>query len=224
MREKIRKYDYHGTKLMLKFIVDDTSGAGCVREIIDENEYELNRFKGLTGTIVDIGANIGIATVILAKQNPNATIYSVEPHYETFVGLTKNVTINKLKNVVLLNYGIGKEDGKVRLLINTAMSGQNTLYSDREDFVAVAGDFTESADITVKTWSSFLSENGIARIEVLKIDAEGCEFEVTYNEHIKNVVGEIHEMKNTGNGQDLLNHIQASVPGFVKLGILKTTH
>ena len=62
----------------------DASGQGCINEIFINNEYVLHSFNNLKTNIIDIGANCGLATIILAKQNPESVIYSFEPHYPTF--------------------------------------------------------------------------------------------------------------------------------------------
>ncbi len=63
---------YSDNKYKLCINPDDSSGNGCIREIITRNNYGLDNFKNITSTIIDIGANCGVATIILAKQNPKS--------------------------------------------------------------------------------------------------------------------------------------------------------
>jgi len=83
---------------------NDLSGIGCIKEIIINNEYILDNFINLEKKIIfDIGANIGIATIVLAKQNPNSLIYAFEPFLNSYNTLLENIKLNNLKNIVAIN-------------------------------------------------------------------------------------------------------------------------
>jgi FkbM family methyltransferase len=219
----MKDYNYHDITISVLFGEGDVSGQGCIDEIINREDYDLYKFRNLTGVIVDVGANIGIATLILAKLNPAATIYAIEPSRTTYNILMHNINLNGLTNVIALNIGIGQTNGKVELLINPSMSGQNTIYSDQDSFSRQVG-YMDKQDVDILTWKVFMEQNNIEVIDLLKIDAEGCEFDIQYTANIKNVVGEIHELKRTGNGEELLQTIKNNVNGIVKLTILKTNH
>lgn len=221
----MKDYNYHDISISVLFGEGDVSGQGCIDEIVNRDDYDLYKFRNLTGVIVDVGANIGVATLILAKLNPSATIYALEPHVATFNKLIENITLNNIKNVVALNIGIGRSDEKAVLLINPRMSGQNTIYSDKDSFKKEVDYINiNKEEVDVLTWKTFTEQYSIGDIDLLKIDAEGCEFDIQYTDNIKNVVGEIHELKRTGNGEGLLESIRDNVKGIVKLTVLKTKY
>ena len=69
---RLTRFQYDGHWFTVAYDPDDASGIGAIRELVDRDAYGLARFRDLTGVLVDVGANIGIATVILAKLNPLA--------------------------------------------------------------------------------------------------------------------------------------------------------
>ena len=47
----------------------------------------------------DIGANIGIHSLILAREHPDCQIHAFEPETLNFWKLLRNITLNKLENI-----------------------------------------------------------------------------------------------------------------------------
>jgi FkbM family methyltransferase len=210
----------------------DPSGQGCINEIFINNEYVLNSFNNLKTSIIDIGANCGLATIILAKQNPESIIYSFEPHYPTFELLEENVKINNLTNVKLFNIAVSdSSDKKLQLINNPGCSGGNTTCSD----VSVFSKYCNSEEISYSTvdcisLDDIISKYQIDSIELLKIDCEGAEYEIIYssvnfkNKMVKNIVGEFHNLrynnKADNNNNKLLEYCKQHVDGICKITML----
>ena len=53
--------------------------------------------------VFDVGANVGVWTVLMSKFNPSARIHSFEPNSATFKLLEVNVRGNNCENVALIN-------------------------------------------------------------------------------------------------------------------------
>ncbi len=67
-------------------------------------------------TVVDVGANIGYYTLLLAnKVGKTGKVYAFEPDKINFEILAKNVKENNLENVVMINAAVGKKEGKLKL-------------------------------------------------------------------------------------------------------------
>jgi FkbM family methyltransferase len=71
--------------------------------IVTQGRYEpavterLSRLTFLTGDIINIGANVGLHAIFLARECANATrIYAIEPNPEAYGCLTRNVALNGL--------------------------------------------------------------------------------------------------------------------------------
>ena len=86
------------------------------RKIYFEKRYEEERLSYLIkkihdykiDTFIDVGANIGIYSLRIAKNVPNVKkIFSFEPLTETFNKLKKNIYQNNLENKIdIYNYGL----------------------------------------------------------------------------------------------------------------------
>jgi len=63
--------------------------------------------------VLDIGANIGIHTLLFARMWPSSRIYSFEPARTAYSRLTENLTINGCANVRAFNCAVGAESGIV---------------------------------------------------------------------------------------------------------------
>ena len=195
-----RSFDYNQNYYQVLNNDNDTSVQGSITEIVTRNEYHLDKYIDLSGNIIDIGANCGVATIILAKQNPLATIYSYEPHYATFKMLEENVRINDLPNVRLFNLAVSDSSNKeLTLFLTPKFSGGNTICSSESAFE----DFYHTQDReTVKciSFDDIIKQNNINTLDLLKIDCEGAEYEIIYNSLeikkgiVKNIVGEFHDL------------------------------
>ena len=212
----------------------DTSGDSSIMEIVTQNEYILSNFKGLSNKILfDIGANCGIATIIMAKLNPDSIVYSFEPSPYTYELLCENIKLNNLTNVKTYNQAVMSEEKEFNLLLNNTMSGASTLVSNETCFNNY---YTSTSKVIVKSVSfdKFLETNNINNIYLLKIDCEGGEYDILYNSKnfknnlVNNIVGEFHNFKQylndeKNNGKALIDYCKTYVKGVIKLSILNLT-
>ena len=52
----------------------------------------------------------------MARNNPKIKIIAIEAHPENFVAMTKNIKVNKFKNIISINKAISNQSqGKLRL-------------------------------------------------------------------------------------------------------------
>ena len=174
---------------------------------------------------------VGVATVILAKQNPESYIYSFEPHLETYKLLEENVKKNNLTNVKIFNMGVSDNVKQELTLFNHPhYSGGNTTCCDD---MSMDNYFNTNINkTTVKSMSldEIICHNNIDNIELLKIDCEGAEYEIIYSSLlfktgiVKNMVGEFHSLKyNTksdNNVDKLMDYCNKYVNGFKKITLL----
>jgi FkbM family methyltransferase len=77
-------------------------------------------------TVLDIGANIGYFTLIMAKQAKQ--VYAFEPEARNFHILKKNVELNRLSNVKLNNVAVAETKGKTILHLCEMNRGMHRIY------------------------------------------------------------------------------------------------
>ena len=69
------------------------------------NKYSINSF-------IDIGSNIGIYSILMAKKHSNLTIHAFEPHKDAFKRLKENINLNNFNNRILLyDYALSNKNG-----------------------------------------------------------------------------------------------------------------
>ena len=145
-----------------------------------EDEVEEHFSPKYGEIIVDVGAHIGHYTIISSKRvGPNGKVIAIEAHPDNFEMLNRNIKLNKLTNVIPLNYAVYSKETKLKLYLPVEESGftiYNTIMVNR---TASEGKFIE---VNANTLDNLLlqQQNGISHpsINWIKIDVEGAEFEV----------------------------------------------
>jgi len=125
-------------------------------------------------TIFDVGANKGqYASMVLKKLNDSFQLYSFEPQKSAFTAL-KN--ISSAAHFKPFNIGMGREKKQATLYNQIEGSVFASLVKTSHDHVAE--ELVKKETVELSAIDLFCSEHGIARIDLLKIDAEGYEIEV----------------------------------------------
>ena len=214
---------------------DDPSTYGCVVEIVNQDEYVLSKWNNMIDKhFIDIGANCGIATIILAKQNPRSMIYSFEPDTNVFQKLKANIELNELTNVFIYNKAVCRAGVKtIDLCFHPDYSGGNSTCSDINSMGLQFNTPIKKNIVECISLDEIIRENSIKDVELLKIDCEGAEYEIIYESNcirtgsIKNLVGEFHNLSyNTKitnpqyNGNSLLIYCREYIVGIVKVFVL----
>ena len=132
------------------------------------------------GTILDVGANVGLISVPLAVRTRSRAsslphLYSVEALPGNFEALCRNVGLNDLDgSVVPIKIGLGSEEAQVSIQIegNDALStGTANILPDERDFVKIP--------LQIKTIDGLVEEGTLpGDISLVKIDTDGYDYEV----------------------------------------------
>lgn len=130
--------------------------------------------------VVDIGANIGVFAVYAATKGAKR-VYAFEPNIEAYTILCENVRSNGLEDVIRpFNCAISDKDGMVR--IPRQSSPYNSIIkNDGQDNGRqrpVADVDAEYDSVPAYTLDRILQEQGVERIDMLKLDCEGAEFDI----------------------------------------------
>ncbi len=86
----------------------------------DKNEKDFFAFLDLIPsdtTVLDIGANIGIMTVHLARSLKNLTVYSFEPMPNNISAFKRIIRYFKLNNVTLFEIALGNSEGEIEMVM-----------------------------------------------------------------------------------------------------------
>ncbi len=86
----------------------------------DKNEKDFFHFLSLipeNTAVLDIGANIGIMTVHLARSIKNVTVYGFEPMPTNIETFKRIVSYFKITNVQLFEIALGNTEGEVEMVM-----------------------------------------------------------------------------------------------------------
>jgi len=115
--------------------------------------------------IVDIGAHIGYYTTFFAKLvGSTGAVYAFEPDPDNFKLLERNT--KKYQNVKLYNLAVADQIGAIDFYKVTKSTGCHSIIPT-DDSIKIS--------VPAITLDKFISENGIAHINIIKIDIEGGE-------------------------------------------------
>lgn len=123
------------------------------------------------GTVLDIGANIGLTTLLHSTVADR--VHAFEPSPSTYQLLFDNVAGAGLTNVSLHNVGLGEKRGAFELTFAPS-NRSGAFVSDQTQ--ASVGHTVER--IEIETMDRFVKHQGIGRVDAIKIDVEGFELHV----------------------------------------------
>lgn len=128
-------------------------------------------------SVVDIGAHIGIFSLYAATSAEGVRVLSFEPHPKNYVRLRGNVALNKCAEVITHNQAVAGTSGRRLLFSHRFNTGGHSIEPWQFERKA------KMLYVDCVTLEEALSENHIARCDLLKMDCEGAEYEIL--EHTK---------------------------------------
>jgi FkbM family methyltransferase len=158
-----------------RFFIDPVSGFGA---LLSAGAYEPGVVMALWALLepgacfVDVGANEGYFSVIASKLvGDRGRVIAVEPQRRLRAVLEKNFELNGVTNVEIADIAISDQPGSASLHLspdtNTGSTAlrQSTRYATKQETVETC------------TLEALLASRGIERVDLLKMDIEGFEYE-----------------------------------------------
>jgi FkbM family methyltransferase len=108
------------TLRLSKSVITDDSPTGVLSLVNCAGMYDFNNmilfqdFLVNGGTFLDIGANIGVYSLLMS-ENPSVRVFSFEPNPSAYRKLSANVAQNHRTNVVLMNVALSAATGEVTM-------------------------------------------------------------------------------------------------------------
>lgn len=138
---------------------------------------ELEVFMALAAAsrnIIDVGGNIGLYTVLGAKQLPaEGKVYTFEPIAENVAYIHKNLALNNLAERVHVEpLAVGKEDGELTIHMSKDNVGNHSAARNNVQ------DAMGSVQVPRVSLDSYVASASVAsalgnQVDILKIDVEG---------------------------------------------------
>lgn len=155
-RERLRKYK----RLLNKNEFDDIA-------------YLFHLLDRRPKVIFDCGANIGFVTHQLHRLFPEATVHAFEPNPTVFKRL--DTYYQKNTYVRCHNIGVGDIDGQLRFNINKNSGTSSFLAPNQYHKDNLASSNITVQEVPVVRLGSFMEQEGIEHVDILKLDIEGFE-------------------------------------------------
>lgn len=143
-----------------------------IREIWVRNVYLKNDFIQIpdSGLVVDLGANIGSFTILALANSPKCKVISVEPNLELNELFWQQIKYNNFIDRVTLH----------RLFLGSISIKQEGMLKD-----------PNSMGAKFITQEEFIKLNNLTKINFLKCDIEGSEFEFIEDHSLLNITDQL---------------------------------
>jgi FkbM family methyltransferase len=165
MRFTVRSDDGHD----IEFECPDSVASRWTNvPILQGRTYPFMPYVDDVRIVFDVGANCGAASVHFARHYPAAAIHAFEPGREARSYLERNVAA--LPNVAVHPFGLYSDDRQARLYRGDGDLGKASVL--RRDV-----NLDESEPVDLRAGGAWAATQGIERIDILKVDVEGCEVE-----------------------------------------------
>ena len=131
-------------------------------------EYSRPGFApGDGGTIIDIGAHIGLYTAYISRISRDSEILSFEPASANYALLKENVELNSLGRVSTFNLAVAGRSG-----------GRSIFLSEDHAAHSIYKESGTGEAVDCVTLDKIIGDNGVERVSMLKLDCEGAEYDI----------------------------------------------
>lgn len=159
--------DYMGSKVLVR--PNEDVGLLILTGNFEKNDliYLLSQLKE-NDIFFDIGANIGLFSIVVAKANATVRVHAFEPIPINVHLFQASLCLNKIESVKVNESCVGDYVGEVEFSL-----AADSAYSSIHD----TGRLPEVKKLKTKitTLNNYVANNGVKKIDVLKIDVEGAE-------------------------------------------------
>jgi FkbM family methyltransferase len=167
----------------IKIRVKTKEELAIIEEVFVNKIYSIQTNKKTT--VVDIGMNVGIASLFFAQQKNVSAVFSFEPFKTTFSDALYNFQLNDriATKIIPHQFGLSHQSEEVLTSFSADYKGMNSSMRSKEALEALAGkvlDNIEEIKIDLKKSSDILVEiiNSKTEFLVAKIDCEGAEYDI----------------------------------------------
>lgn len=194
---------YHTKNGMVVVTRPKTSDINDAIVVLSGNEYP-ETLLGITGkenpVVLDCGGHIGSFSLWAKHLNSSSKVFVMEPVVENLELLKKNLSLNKRTDVTVIPFALYGQSGHFYINLDGRPFDAGQVVSSRP----TSGKYFE---IDALTLSEVLEQNGLTRVDLMKMDIEGSEYSVinasleTLSVSVKRIIMEYH-IDSHANGRD----------------------
>ena len=125
--------------------------------------------------VYDVGASVGLYTVLLAKAVGNqGQVIAFEPEKQSYARLLSNVELNALTNVRCIRKALGAEPGEGKISVIDGITAPSLLLLPE----TLRGCQVTCETVEVEKGDRLVTEEKLPLPRVVKVDVEGYEYPV----------------------------------------------
>ena len=164
-----RRYEIAGTNVVVRCPADPL-GQLVAHLVLSGQSYPVVELPKPRPTILDVGANIGAAAIFFAANYPGATIHAVEPNPGCMDLLRRNIR-PFTPSISAHPIALADRDDEMSLFLGESDSVTASLAKSSMTSEA-------AVTVSVRDAGSWMREEGLDSVDILKIDTEGAEVHI----------------------------------------------
>jgi FkbM family methyltransferase len=177
----------NGSRLVLDpregLVYTGTVGWQCFIQRVWEPHVEgyLRAILEPGDTAIDVGANIGYFTTVMAQVvGPAGRVVSFEPVPEIRESLVRAIELNEFPQVDVLEYALGSREDESEIAVDPRVAGSSSLVSPPLPPSIPRSPEAYNVCVKVRTLDGLLASGEVdaPNPKLLKVDAEGSELDV----------------------------------------------
>lgn len=147
------------------------------QEVQEADRGQVRLLKSLLApdhVFFDIGANVGVYSLLAAKRLSAGKVHAFEPSSIHCKKFQENMDLNGFQNVLLNQLALSTGYSEKKLYVPTGKNtGMASLYKYQDSYKEV-----EEEDVYATSLDGYVQANSVGRVDLIKIDVEGAESEV----------------------------------------------
>lgn len=169
----------------LQFRIWQRRGHAILTENYNGSQYVKPQISLKPGdTIIDIGAHIGTFCICLAKKYSGLRIFSFEPAPTNYPLLLENIKLNGFEGSIKpAKLAVSSQEGFADMFLSENTGGSSIVFRKSE----------ETLSVPTTTLKQILDQYNITDCDLLKIDAEGSEYQILLSA-TKEVLGKVRQV------------------------------
>ena len=181
-----------------------TSDIQTFEQVFVRQDYDF-KVEKCPKIIVDAGANIGLASIYFANKYSESKIVAIEPEISNYEMLQMNVT--PYSNVIPLNAALWDKNEEVSVVDPGFGKWAFMIQGETSQGESLGVMCHKVCGMTV---DKIMEDNGLQKIDILKIDIEGAEREIfrdssSWIEKVDALIVELHENRKSGCNRSFSN-------------------
>ena len=173
--------------------------------------------------VLDVGGHFGFFSLYAINKGAKK-VHVFEPSMDNYKILCQNT--GNFKDIIKHNFAISDNNGQDEFIV-TGPSATNSFHSNynhsEENHVSMGK--TKKEKVNMMTLDTFLKNNNLSRVDVLKMDCEGSEWDILpkisddfFKYKLRKLTIELHQFNNSGSLEDHYKRCKEFEERIISLG------